>query len=686
MKLRGNQISSLGRLAQQLPIAVPAAIAAFGVVAVGLLLSGNLRDFLVWPLGLAAALVVVVVVLRSPSVERPGSQRERLICDVLVVLGVLAWGVWNAVYASEHVFTNRDPATYANAGAWLIDHPDLTIDTPAVFGDVAGIKTESPGLASPPGEPEVVHAQGQHLLPVLLGLGGRIVGEDLMFRLAPLFGMSALLAVYGFARLVARPRWAVVAVGALAISLPMLYFSRDTYTEPLLMTFVFGALSLLWTAHKTDSTKLWLLAGLVAGAGALVRIDIYVTLAGFVAFLAIALAVAKKKERSRRLKQAAVFASAASLPALIGLADIMLLSKPYFLQHQSLLIQELLALAAAIVAGLVLVAVCWRTRWLPRIDRATRAWRGPALAIAVLLVALALASRPLWYTSYVASQNNYIAAIQLSEGLAVEPRNYAESTVNWIAWYIGPILAALGVIGLALTAARSVKKGGLLLSLGLLVVMATALVYLIKPSVAPDQIWASRRLLPVVLPGLIIFGVLALQKVEQSLFTHRRFRQLFVVLAAMAIIIGPLSVSRPFLKVRDTVQAPLFKGFCQALPDKAAVLWLGDGQYYNLQATRSLCGVPAYAYTGAPLQRADLAKAAANARQAGYRPIIAVFGGERSLLGDDQQFVRQVSAHTYQEMELRIAGPPRKLDTKSYAFFIGELKADGKVGRIDNGQ
>lgn len=669
----------LRTLLNHLPVVLPAMVAAFGFVVMALLLPGWLNSWLVWSLGILAALATAFLIGRFSPVG--GGGRERFICDFLVLAGVLAWGLFNSYYASEHLFTNRDPATYATTAVWLINHDSLQIGTPAVFGDSPNITAESPGFSHPQNRPETVHSQGQHLLPVLLGLAGRITGEDLVLRLAPWFGALALLAVYGFARLLVKPRWALAAAAVLAATLPMIHFSRDTYTEPLSVVFVFSGLALLWQAQKTNSKLLWLIAGLVVGAGALVRIDSYITLIALAGFITILLAVTGKKDRKATLAGVGLFVLSVLAVSVLAWFDLTMLSAPYFEVHKHLIYRELLALLAAVVVGGLLVAVSWRTGFVAWLDKRTKAWRIPALAAVIVVTAAVLVSRPLWMES----QNStgvvspYYASIQVAEGNQPEPRNYHELTTFWVSWYVGAFAALLGVVGLMVLASRVFKKEHLPALAFVLVFAATALLYFVLPSVASDQLWASRRMLPVVIPGTVILAVIALQLTEEKLLRGRRARAVFFVLTLATMLVTPLTVSAPFVFNRDTNQKPLFTGLCQALPQNAAVLWLGEGQYYNVQATRSFCNVPTSAYLPTDVNRAELAEAAKNATSAGYVPVVAVFAGQKHLLGEDQQNLRQVSAHSYKEMELRLTSPPQKNNVKTYEFLIGTLNSNGSV-------
>lgn len=671
------------RALEIMPLGLAVFVAAFGTVAMAMLLLGWLNN-LVWPLGITAGTLAFALLWRwlPPS----QANRETIICNSLVIVGVLLWGIFNAFYTSEHMLTNRDPATYANAAIWLINHEDLKIDTPNIFGQNPNITIESPGFMSF-GQNDVVFAQGQHLFPVLIGLIGRLVGSSIVLHSPVLFGVLALLAVYRFARLLVRPRWALLATATLAFTLPLLYFARDTYTEPLSLMLIFSAMTLLWYANKTMNLGLWGLAGFVAGANVLTRIDSYVVLAGFLVFIAVFLATRPPLARSKALKAAGLFIGVSFVFATLGFTDLLLLSPHYFANHQPLISQVLLGILVILFLGIASVFLAWRTKLLSVFISKTQNWQQLGIFLLVSLTALVIASRPLWFTDYINVQSDFITGVQFSHGEPLTPRGYTELSSNWLAWYVGPIIAALGVVGLAWAAVRSLRNQNYVLLIGFFVVSLTAIVYLLKPSIAPDQIWAARRFLPVVIPGIIVFGALAAQSLSDKLLKTRIQQNIIFVLVAAVFLLGPLLTSRPFLLTRDTAQLPLISKFCEVLPKNAAVLWIGESANYTVQPTRSFCQKPAYGYKNREINQKELAKAATAARTAGYTPIIGLLSGDVSLI--DKQNITEVVLHYYLELEPTLESPPKTVHIKQLTVLAGELKDDGtivKLGSVHEGK
>lgn len=653
-----------------LPVVVPTAVAVFGAVAIFFLLLAQFKPVFIWPMGLAAVAVATFVIVRNYPKDVP-RDKARQMCNLLVFVGVLAWGAANIPFTSQHVLVNRDPALYSNAGIWLTNHDNLKIPALHIFGNVPGVQLDDgSGFKTVPGSnQQYLYAQGLHLLPAFLGLAGRIVGIAKALHLNVLFGMTALLGIYAFGReLVRRTWWAAVATGAVAVSMPLIYVSRESYSEPLAAAFTFGGLAMLWLALKSRRLSLWFLAGIVLGAGTMTRIDGFLTIAEIVAFLAILLALAAKDERHRALKESAAAVAGVAVTAALGWLDAAKLSTAYYNDLHAEFHQEILAITAAIVLGAIAVYLAWQKSYLAKIDKATKAWRAEAAAVAVIAVTLLLASRPFWDKPLD------------STGL----RTYAELSTQWVAWYIGAVLAVLGVIGIAVAAARVVKKQDLLVTAGLLVIIGTSLVYLVKPSIAPDQIWASRRLVPVILPGVALFGAIPLDWLCGQYLKKVKWGYIFAGLASVALVLVPLTTSKPVLLLRPFVELGGIDTMCAALPHNAAVLWLGEQPAQEIvQPTRDICNVPAQGYdlqTGAPLNKTTLAQLAKNANGQHKLPVVGTYANDTTTLPEDVgSQLAAVSTFPIRDLEHTYTNPPAAVTTSSNTIELGIIQPDGSV-------
>ncbi len=153
----------------------------------------------------------------------------------------------------------------------------------------------------------------------------------------------------------------------------------------------------------------------------------------------------------------------------------------------------------------------WPLRWLP------------TFAGLLVIVGLAgLAARPYLQTvraSLGPAEARFVGTLQRLAGLRVDPtRLYSEDTLYWVIWYAGIATVLLAGFGAALLVRRCLRalfswedtSGiGLNWALPLAIVLGGSAAVLWQPFTVPDQPWASRRLVPVVIPGLILVAIWA---------------------------------------------------------------------------------------------------------------------------------------------------------------------------------
>lgn len=672
----------------RLPLALIAGLAGFTVVAIILLLLEQFRTELIWTLGVVAALLCAWGVFRIKPIARPGGAKEWIICDIIVLVGVLVWGGWNFFLTSQHIQTDRDPATYAVTASWLSEHSSLRQQDTTIFIGVDGIQTGSAGFRMNT-DKELLYPQGQHTFPALLGAIGKLVGPVLMLHFNVLFGMTALLAMYVFARLLLLSRWALAATAVVALSLPLLYFSRDTYTEPLTMTFTFGGLAMLWLVLKSRVWWAWVITGLLFGACLLVRIDAYLTLIGVMAFWVVYIALSDRKELKARLKEFSLFIVPVVALAVMAWLNLKLFSPGYYESHRPFMIKELLVLGGVVAIGvLATVVIAVKPRLKSWSDKVTKKWRGAAAVSVIVAAALFLALQPLWYKAPAVRQNSAIAEMQQAGGMEIEPRTYIELAAHWPGWYLGSVIVALGVLGLALATYKALRDKSFLLLAGVFVVLGTCLVYFWQPSITPDQIWASRRMLPVIMPGLVIFGFFAVAEIMRRLNFSSGYMKHGVFAAVTAgMIVAPLMVSAPFLQERFLKQHQLIAETCKHLPDDGVVVWLGMARLEMVQSTRTYCHVPAFGYhwkeSDLP-SKEKLAEIAKRARSEGKTPFIGSYSDQYQVLLDtaSEANMTGVAGVEYTKMTQTLTRPPSTVKEIGQRVSLGIIREDGSIAKI----
>ena len=167
----------------------------------------------------------------------------------------------------------RDPGFLSLEGVWLTTHADPSIpirSAAELSGQIPDVRVISDAFWRFGDE---MHAQGAKTFPGLLAMVGWVFGLRGVLVANLLIGALGLLAVYDVARRLISPRWGVVPVATLALSTPMIYFSRATFTEPTNIVLTFGGLAVLWSAFRDPRLSRFALGGAMVGATALSRID-----------------------------------------------------------------------------------------------------------------------------------------------------------------------------------------------------------------------------------------------------------------------------------------------------------------------------------------------------------------------------------------------------------------------------
>ena len=631
-----------------------------------LLITGEFHTWLTIVLGVVAAVAVCLVV----GPDRRTVSRFEVVSTVVAVVGAGFWVVVNAMLSSQDIVVSRDPATYANTSQWLAQHASLPIPTAAgIFHGVPGLLDASLGFQAVAGG-GAVDPQGNHLVIALVALVGGVFGSTALLKANCLLGGLALLAFFGLLKRFVGPGWALFGMVVLGGSMPMLHFSRSVFTEPFTLAMVMGGLSLLWRAHDTGRLRDFAAAGLVLGTSAMARIDGSVTLLFVPLLVTLLVALAPKGQWRPAGRRALALVAGVAVPSAIGLIDLQQLAPGYADDLATELGEVQKALAALLALGIVFVVIDRRFRLLDRL--LSRRWLPAAAAGGVVLYAAVLASRPLWYVGhgFAPAGNPSIGALQKALSLKVEPtRSYDELSVNWLAWYYGWPMLVAAVLGLAFLVHRCLTRRDLQLAPVVLLLLIVGSLYFWRVSIIPDQIWAVRRFLPVVIPLLLLSALVA----AAQLWARGLVPRVLSGLLAAALIVIPLVVTRPLVKVREYVpQLDQIRAVCDALPARAAVLLIDDAAQQQYAVTlRSYCGVDTVGLTAST--PAVLALARTTAAASGHSAWVLTTS-PKGLPDGTPGFTAALL-----KWPERIKEAPRIPAAFTTRLYLGEIGADGSV-------
>jgi hypothetical protein len=688
----------LGRLTA-LPVLVflPFMLASFP-----LLLIGYFKPIPVIVLWLAlTALIVPYAWRRIPSVtgaadwgtNRPGRARPtpRWVLWSLVAVSV-AFGVFNAAFHSQFVIDEYDAASYMQFANWISQHGTTIIAENSQFfgGHPASITYASAAFFQVDGH---VVPQFMAGLPMVLSLGFWAGGMRLALFWAPVLGA---LGVFTFGGLVARlvgPRWAPFAALAIGVTVPMQYVSRDTWSEPLALIFLVGGLSLWIDSQRTDrgdedagrwrtnwrhhsrsaSHVLAGVAGLLLGLVFLVRIDGPADILLVIPYCGLLVL--------RRQRQVVPFVAGLLVGTLYGAVDGVFLSLPYLRINSQSVIGEW----AVII--LVLIATVAAVRWLRRRDSELRPppkrWLVRAVTILpVAVVALALI-RPYVERGWVSDYT----------------RDYAAVSLHWIYWYTGAATIALAVIAYVLLGRRCIKGDAPAWVLPILVFACATCIFLLRPAITPHQPMASRRLVPAVLPGVILLAVWmaawlarksrAAYLVDVPAYLRRTPQVAVIAVCAAAIALPPLTGNLTGLAFKRTFagEVAAVNKICEGIPKGRSVLIIDAQMMLKFgQAIRGTCNVPVAAAhttipggfqpdTGNVIEPATIIAAVRAIEDSGHQPfVLAASPTEFAPL--EEQFgsgtVALVMDETTNDDEHSFIGEPKNTVAETFTVYSWE--------------
>jgi hypothetical protein len=249
-------------------------------------------------------------------------------------------------------------------------------------------------------------------------------------------------------------------------------------------------------------------------------------------------------------------------------------------------------------------------------------WLPDAAAVLTILVLIGFAVRPYFQTvrgETSPATISYVAELQRLAHLPVDgTRQYSEDSLYWVIWYIGLPAVLLAAFGIALLARRCLRallsrrdphRAAQVWALPLMMIAWVTVTVLWRPGIVPDQPGASRRLVTVVLPGLILTAVWMsawLKEWGRTLGASRLARSLVATCCVIALLV-PAAVTTfgaGLTRSRPTANGLAFKRtgagedkavreLCSAIGPNASVVILDPVTANGFsQVIRGMCATP----------------------------------------------------------------------------------------------
>jgi hypothetical protein len=581
---------------------------------------------------LVPALVAGVLTARhhtEPTLKVPGLGATLAVGSVIAVIAA-----FNVLFVSEHMSTIRDAGVYLTIARWLSVHGDLLMEGRTdPFGGLdwvtanwnAYYEIRSDGL---------LYAQFLHAFPAVLAALRWVFGDGVLFHANTVIFIAGFSSAYLLVTQFVRDWIAALTVSITAVTVVAFYFARATYSEPLMLLLLVLGLIAFYIGLKARSSFAVIVAGMAIGATAMVRIDGWVLIGGFIAASALLAATLSPAERWPLRRVAVVFLTPFVVGS-VGMIDGIVRTPGYIVDHMRFVAAMLALVATTAVIAVGLMDRSYNEhpsfvdgkRWLETHESKLRLFAGWAV---VATAGFLLFIRPIFFVATRPSARpNIGSALALEGHLGGARRTLAELTGRWFTWYWGWVGVALVVAGLLvlLWTRRPIRRRSWDRAWFVIMISGPLLAaYMLSPSITPDHPWAMRRfyaaalILVPLLQGVAFEWMARLS--ESSAGVTRFVRRSIFVAAAAAALVVPIIVSAPLLKVgpQDGLRASVSK-MCSTMPEDPAVIVHGDSLAFLGAAIRSFCDVPTVA-TVSDLEIPEIGNLALSVVDRGYGVVL----------------------------------------------------------------
>jgi len=452
---------------------------------------------------LGATLVVVTVkrASRHPSHEFPSAIDVTDRWEYALFSVALLVAFFHALFPTYYMLGGRDPGLYFMYAVVIGKTGGLELMTAANL--VAGSGFERfihplyPGLYDPvsrgfDSDPTLYFAQFHHAFSAFSAILYQLAGIEGVVRTNAVISFFALWSFGEVIRRLCGARLAVVGILFLGLNVAFVWNARTTLTEMMSLAAVFAGLAFLITALEKEN-RYWQ----AALAGALLSISVFSRIDGvLVSGLLLGLIFLYEKNDISTRRVLLIALGTYLVLSVVALLDAWLNSRGYY--------QDLWVIGSArnLIVG---HALCMVLAISILLARGTRAWTWSEGQLAnrwssvTKLIALGCAA--LFVFLYLVYPDR-------------DPKDFGHRAFTEMAWYVSLALFVAAPFALWTTARRRDHRISFIL---ISFFLAAVILFSVNPAISPDHIWASRRWVPLAIPGLVLAFVVWVSVVEKRL-------------------------------------------------------------------------------------------------------------------------------------------------------------------------
>lgn len=445
----------------------------------------------------------------------------------LLFVAVLAMAGWAYARPAEVVSGTFDPGIYLSTGASIARTGSIAFNDNSLGGigeelrpyllerrgEIGVGAVRLPAFWMPRAEEDTVIPAFFHLYPVWLAILYSVGGLKAALFVSPVFGIMGVWAIFLLGRRLAGPGVGLMTAALLAFNPAQVWFARYPISETTIQLFLLGGLATWALMEEQRSRLLALVAGASFGLAHLAKLDqMFVP-------IALGLSVLLKWLFTGRLWGPPMQKRFLIVPYVLLVAHaiihVYLFSFAYTWINLGPFLPMLVspyALTLLAAAILVLVAgALFKERWVALVEWLISHRGGLTLALAGTVGLAALYGYFLWPLNPDPNASPFLS----SDGVTpVYLKLYREEGLVRLGWYLSPLGLLLGLLGFVqFTGLRVGAK-----SWPLLVLFAAQMIFYLMTAGAayPVHFWAVRRYVPLVIPGLLLFGSYALASLRPT--------------------------------------------------------------------------------------------------------------------------------------------------------------------------
>ena len=426
---------------------------------------------------------------------------ERVNTVVLIGIGTACFLYF--LFPTTYLLGGRDPGLYFIDGIHIAETGSMQYDSDSYvdenYDDIKEIiDLGYPGLYSAfeygvSDKPGKIIPQFMPMFPSFLAVGYDLAGIEGLIRINGIIGIACLLAIYYFVKEFFGKKAALISFLFLLCNPAQIWNARITQTELLCQLFFFMALYYIGKGWDEERKLYALFGGFLIGISSLNRIDVYILGVGiFLTYIYCSLFNIKKIKYARRIMNSYVVCM------ILSLVYGYLFSYPYMYDH-------------------------WNNGTLSQIVLLN-------LALYILANIFGLSSR--FFKNRSCVKNIYFLIANNKNNMFIftgillvvflftyfirplcNPDSFNNNSLVEFCFYTSFFAFPFAIIGIFNTFYKLGQKQEKLLPF-FLISGVSLVIYIIRPSITPDHIWASRRWIMVNIPFILILAAVGISCIK----------------------------------------------------------------------------------------------------------------------------------------------------------------------------